>query len=51
MPTQHHFTLVGITFATFKISKSLDANVKMNKENLYLVMTNIESCSQMGKIL
>jgi hypothetical protein len=41
---------MSITFATFKISKSLNANAKMEKENLYLVMTDLEACSQMGKI-
>jgi hypothetical protein len=39
-----------ITFATFKINKLLDTNAKMDKENLYLVMTDLEAHSQMGKI-
>jgi hypothetical protein len=41
---------MNTTFATFKISRLLDANAKMEKENLYLVMTDLEARSQMGKI-
>jgi hypothetical protein len=41
---------MNITFATIKINKLLDVNAKMEKENLYLVMTDLETRSQMGKI-
>jgi len=36
---------MNITFTTFKINMLLDANVKMEKENLYLVMIDLEACS------
>ncbi len=43
--------ILSILFTTFKISMSLDANGKMEKTNLYLVMIDLEpACSQMGKI-
>jgi len=41
---------MSITFATFKINKLLDANAKMEKCFLYLIMTNLEAHSQMVKI-
>jgi hypothetical protein len=41
---------MSITFATFKINRLLDANVKMENFFLYLVMTNLEALSQMVKI-
>jgi hypothetical protein len=41
---------MNITFATFKICRLLDANAKMEIENLYLVMIDLEARSQMGKI-
>jgi hypothetical protein len=34
---------MNITFATFKINMLLDVNAKMEKENLYLVMTDLEA--------